>query len=156
MLVSGSGRFLQVDGLVFTYNANFPVGQRLIAAQIKDADGGLSDISPSTVYSVCTNSYMAQGGDAYAMIPANAFNVLQFGPAISTTVIDYVKHLSVVNITLDGRIKSTNQTVSSLTHVCVHLVVWVLSTETNVQSLSMVATVSLLCVVCVASHRSAR
>ena len=130
MLVSGSGRFLQVDGLVNTYNANFPVGQRLISAQIKDADGGLSDISPSTVYSVCTNSYLAQGGDGYTMIPANAFNVLQFGPAISTTVIDYVKYLGVVNITLDGRIRSTNQTVSSFTHHRLYIFGLVWSTET--------------------------
>ncbi len=110
-LVSGSGRFLQVDGLVYTYNSDFPVGQRLISAQVKDANGTLSDINPNAVYSICTNSFMSQGGDGYSMIPPNAFNVLPFGPVISQTVVEYVRYIGVVNITLDGRIKRTNQTV---------------------------------------------
>lgn len=111
-LISGSGRFPQVDGLVYTFNPSFPVGQRLISAQIKDANGTLSDINPNAVYSVCTNSFVAQGGDGYTMIPPNAFNVMPFGPIISTTVIDYVNYFKTVNVSVDGRIKMTNLTVS--------------------------------------------
>jgi 2',3'-cyclic-nucleotide 2'-phosphodiesterase (5'-nucleotidase family) len=102
-----------VEGLVYTFNPNFPVGQRLISAQVKDTNGTLSDINPNAVYSVCTNSFVAQGGDGYSMIPPNAFNVMPFGPIISTTVIDYVNYFRTINVTLDGRIKLTNQTVSA-------------------------------------------
>ena len=103
---------MQVDGLIYTFNSDFPVGQRLISAQVKDANGTLSDINPNAVYSICTNSFMSQGGDGYTMIPPNAFNVLPFGPVISQTVVEYVRYIGMVNITLDGRIKRTNQTVS--------------------------------------------
>ena len=109
---TGSGQFLQIDGVTFTFNPSFSPGQRIITAQARNSDGSFSDILPNQVYSVCTNSYISNGGNGYSMIPGNMLNVFNFGPTIGQVVIDYVTSTYNITAALDGRIALTNSSVS--------------------------------------------
>jgi 5'-nucleotidase / UDP-sugar diphosphatase len=54
------GRFPQVSGLTFTYNASAPVGSRIGDILIAG-----SAIDPGREYTVATNDFLAAGGDGY-------------------------------------------------------------------------------------------
>ena len=54
------GRFPQVSGLTFTYNASAPVGSRV--GEILIAGNA---IDPGREYTVATNDFLAAGGDGY-------------------------------------------------------------------------------------------
>jgi 2',3'-cyclic-nucleotide 2'-phosphodiesterase (5'-nucleotidase family) len=54
------GRFPQVSGLTFTYNASAPVGSRVGDILIVG-----SAIDPGREYTVATNDFLAAGGDGY-------------------------------------------------------------------------------------------
>jgi 5'-nucleotidase/UDP-sugar diphosphatase len=57
------GRFLQVSGLAVVYDLTAPSGRRVVEAKI-----GGRDLEPSRRYSVATDSFLADGGDGYAML----------------------------------------------------------------------------------------
>lgn len=61
---SGHGKFLQVSGLNYTFDANKAVGSRIQKVQL--ANG--KDISKDATYRVVINSYLAGGGDGYSML----------------------------------------------------------------------------------------
>lgn len=59
-LREGSRYLLEVSGMTVTVDLTRPVGQRVIEARVGDAL-----IDPAKAYRVCTNSFVAQGGDDY-------------------------------------------------------------------------------------------
>merc|ERR1712190_113103 len=56
------GRFAQVSGVTFTFDASKPSGQRLIHESIKI--GGVS-IDQHRDYKLCTKDYLRQGKDGF-------------------------------------------------------------------------------------------
>jgi 2',3'-cyclic-nucleotide 2'-phosphodiesterase (5'-nucleotidase family) len=68
--ILGTGGFLQVSGISFTYDPARPSGSRLVG-DIKRGDGKI--LAPSDTVSVAINSYPAcQGGDGYQIPEASS------------------------------------------------------------------------------------
>lgn len=68
------GQFLQVSGVVVTYNVNNPVGSRLVSLTLSDGtpivqDGQVVEGAPTV--RVVTNSFIAGGGDDYVTFRDN-------------------------------------------------------------------------------------
>lgn len=61
-LPSASGRFLQVSGISVTYRPAAPVGARVETVVV-----GNKPLDPMARYSVVTDSFLADGGDGYAI-----------------------------------------------------------------------------------------
>src|SRR5690606_35593603 len=55
--VRGSGRFLQVSGMRFTWNPTRPVGSRIESIEILSADA-FDPLDPNAIYSVATNDFV--------------------------------------------------------------------------------------------------
>lgn len=63
----GGGRFIQVSGLRFAYDASLPAGSRVTGAWAFDGTtvGDAISFAPEASYSVAMNDFMAVGGDGY-------------------------------------------------------------------------------------------
>jgi 2',3'-cyclic-nucleotide 2'-phosphodiesterase (5'-nucleotidase family) len=99
---SEQGRFPQIAGMVVRFDPTRPAGQRVTAATIAGAP-----LDPGRTYKLATNDFVAGGGDGYAMfrdLPrvVNESN----GPAITNTVIDYLKARKTVAPKVEGRIEA--------------------------------------------------
>jgi 5'-nucleotidase len=57
------GRFPQVSGLRYSFDASLPAGQR-----IKDVTVGGRPLDPARTYTLVTTRYLAEGGDQYEML----------------------------------------------------------------------------------------
>ena len=101
---SGSGRFLQVSGLKFSFDPRKPVGQRIVNADIQDQDGGFSPVAPEKTYPLASSGYLLKGGDGYAMLKEKAKRVYAFGMPISDALADYFSTHSPLAPRLEGRI----------------------------------------------------
>ncbi len=64
---TGEGRFLQVAGLQFKYDAYKQVGQRVWEVNVKTEDG-FAPIELDKTYNVATNAFTANGGDGFTML----------------------------------------------------------------------------------------
>jgi 5'-nucleotidase len=58
----GSGRFLQVSGLCLSFDSKRPEGERIVKAFV-----GAQPLDPETTYSIAAPSFIANGGDGYAV-----------------------------------------------------------------------------------------
>ncbi len=101
----GTGRFLQVAGLRYSWDPSQPVGHRIVSAEVRNADGTYSPIDPNATYKVAANNYIRHGGDGYSMFKEHAINPYDYGPLLADVVIDYIKAHSPVSVKLEGRIK---------------------------------------------------
>ncbi len=81
-------RILKTSGLVYTWDANRPVGDRIVAVQT--TAGVLLD--PTALYSVTVNSFMAAGGDNFLVLPQGINRVV--GPVDLDALVSYVQSLS--------------------------------------------------------------
>ncbi len=94
---SGTGRFPQVAGLRFTWNSSAPVGQRVMAVEVRNADGSYSPLDPNAIYKVVTNNFMRVGGDGYTMFRDFAIDPYDYGPALDEALAGYMAMLSPVD-----------------------------------------------------------
>jgi 5'-nucleotidase len=67
-----TGRFPQTAGLRFAFDATRPPGSRVTSAEVEASFGDWRPLDPDRAYSIATNSFLARGGDGYAMFAANA------------------------------------------------------------------------------------
>jgi 5'-nucleotidase/UDP-sugar diphosphatase len=100
----GTGRFLQVAGVRYTWNATRPVGSRILKVDVKNPDGSYSPLDPNATYKVATNNYTRQGGDGYDVFAKNAINPYDYGSLEDKVVTDYITAHSPVSAQLEGRI----------------------------------------------------
>lgn len=105
ILSSGSGRFLQVAGIKFTWNPNLPEGDRIIEVWVKKDNGEYEPLLDSNTYSVVTNNYLRQGGDNYLVLKNKAINPYDYGRTLADVIADYIRMFSPVNPRIEGRIK---------------------------------------------------
>lgn len=105
--VRGSGRFLQVSGLRYTWSPTRPVGNRVESIEILSADGTYIPIAPDAVYSVATNDFIRGGGDEFGMLAENAIDPFDFGPTVDDVLIDYIEANSPITTETEGRITRT-------------------------------------------------
>ena len=96
-----SGRFPQVSGIRYRYDTRRPVGSRLIDVQVAGAP-----LDDARHYALAVNSYLAGGGDGYAMLHGLPY-LLAPENALSETaeVIEALAKGSPIAPATDGRIE---------------------------------------------------
>ena len=102
--VSGSGRFLQVAGMRYSWSPTRPVGSRIDTVEIMGDDGNFSLLDPDEIYSVATNDFIRQGGDDFVVLDSNAIDPFDFGPIVSDVLSNYIASNSPVTPEIEGRI----------------------------------------------------
>ncbi|MFN5817167.1 MAG: bifunctional metallophosphatase/5'-nucleotidase [Pseudanabaena sp.] len=97
------GRFPQVAGMRFVWNAKFPVGTRVTKVEVKDASGKFQLLNPRAIYKVATNNFLASGGDGYRVF-AESKNLLETGYLLSDAIAEYITANSPLHVTTENRI----------------------------------------------------
>ena len=100
-----AGRFPQVSGLRFSYDARLPAGSRVTSVTVGDAP-----LDDKKTYTLAANTYVLGGGDGYTMFggarlliePENA----QVEPAVLMNIISAAKEIAPA---ADGRIKRIDE-----------------------------------------------
>jgi 5'-nucleotidase len=100
----GTGRFAQVGGIRYTYNASRPAGSRIVSAEVKSGDS-FAALDPSATYNVVTNSFLMTGGDGYAVF-AKGTDQLDIGFVLADAVAEYITANTPINPQPDGRISA--------------------------------------------------
>jgi 5'-nucleotidase / UDP-sugar diphosphatase len=101
----GAGRFPQVSGMSFTFDAARPAGERVVEVMVGDAP-----LDPDATYRVATNDYMLGGGDGYTSF-ANGTVIIDAAAAtlMANTVINYITAIGgTVDLQAEGRITRVN------------------------------------------------
>ncbi|MEZ5797958.1 MAG: bifunctional UDP-sugar hydrolase/5'-nucleotidase [Paracoccaceae bacterium] len=97
----GAGRFAQVSGLTFAYDASAEPGARVSEVMV-----GGAPLEADKVYKVAVNDYILGGGDGYAALGGGRIVTEgATGNLVATDVMNYIEKMGTVNVTLDGRIK---------------------------------------------------
>lgn len=99
----GAGRFPQVSGMRYTWDASAEPGSRIVSAEL-ETDAGWEALDPEGVYGVVSNDFMRGGGDGYSVFAENGINAYDFGPGLEQVVADYVSANSPYTPYTDGRI----------------------------------------------------
>ena len=94
----GAGRFPQVAGLTFAFDASQPAGSRVSDVMV---DG--VPIDPAATYGVVSNNFVRNGGDGYEMF-IEAENAYDFGPDLADVTAEYLAANAPYQPYLDGRI----------------------------------------------------
>ncbi len=100
----GTGRFPQVSGMRFSWDGSKPAGERIVSAEVRNADGSYSPVEADLIYQIVTNDFNRRGGDEYTVFADNAIDPYDFGSPLDQIVADYIGVMSPVDVQLDGRI----------------------------------------------------
>ncbi|HLQ19621.1 MAG TPA: bifunctional UDP-sugar hydrolase/5'-nucleotidase [Tabrizicola sp.] len=101
----GAGRFAQVSGLTFAFDASAPAGSRVSEVMV-----GGAPLEADKLYKVAVNDYIVGGGDGYAALGGG--RIITEGPTgqlVANDVMAYVEKLGTVNVAVEGRIKKLGQ-----------------------------------------------
>lgn len=101
---AGDGRFPQVSGFSFTFDANKPIGSRVTKIQI-----GGSDIDANKSYTIALSAYTFGGGDGYDFKGAEVIISAESGPVEPDLVMEAIRKAGTIAPQIEGRIKSTQQ-----------------------------------------------
>jgi 2',3'-cyclic-nucleotide 2'-phosphodiesterase (5'-nucleotidase family)/predicted AlkP superfamily phosphohydrolase/phosphomutase len=97
--VSGSaGRFIQLSGLRFAYDASKPVGQRVLWAVLSDG----RPLDPNGTYTIATNDFMQVGGDGYTAL--TRMTEVTSREQLYEVAANYVASVKTVDPQVEGRI----------------------------------------------------
>jgi len=99
----GAGRFTQVAGLKYAFDATAPAGSRIKSVEVME-NGAWTPLDPSKTYLAATNNFMRKGGDGYAIFAENGKNAYDYGPGLEQVVADYLSANRPFTPKLDGRI----------------------------------------------------
>ncbi|MEP1588897.1 MAG: bifunctional metallophosphatase/5'-nucleotidase [Tateyamaria sp.] len=94
----GAGRFPQVAGMSYAFDASAPAG-----ARVSDVMVGGAPIDVVKVYGVVSNNYVRNGGDGYAMF-VDAAKAYDFGPDLADVTAEYLAAQGPFAPYTDGRI----------------------------------------------------
>lgn len=86
----GAGRFPQVAGMKYSFDAAAPSGNRVSEVQVADGKGGWAALDPAKTYGVVTNNYVRNGGDGYKMFETDGKNAYDFGPDLAEVLAQYL------------------------------------------------------------------
>lgn len=98
------GRFPQVAGLTFKWDATKPANEGRIVEVMVETDGDWTPIDPAANYGVVSNNYVRGGGDGYDVFADNAQNVYDYGPNVESVVADYLAANAPYAPRVEGRI----------------------------------------------------
>jgi len=97
------GRFPQVAGLRFTFDASVAAGEgRVTEVLVADGDAWVA-IDPAKTYGLVSNNYVRGGGDGYKMF-RDADNAYDFGPDLADVLAEYMAAQAGYTPYTDGRI----------------------------------------------------
>lgn len=99
----GAGRFPQVSGLRFTFDASAEPGSRISEVQAQSGEEW-EPINPDAVYTIATNNFMRTGGDGYSLFAENAMDAYDYGPGLEQVLADHLAENSPYQPYTDGRI----------------------------------------------------
>ena len=102
---SGTGRFPQVSGIKYSFDASRDEGARIVSVEVMNEDGGYTELQDEELYSIATNNFMRTGGDGYNLFADAAIDPYDFGRPIEEALIDYMIANSPVVVAKDGRIE---------------------------------------------------
>ena len=102
-IADGAGRFPQVAGLKYTFDAAAEPGARVSDVMVAEGDAFVP-IDLEKVYGVVTNNYMRGGGDGYAIFRDAGMNAYDYGPGLELVVADYLMANGPYQPFIDGRI----------------------------------------------------
>ena len=94
----GAGRFPQVAGMTYTFDASQPAGSR-----VSDVMVGGKALDMGASYGVVSNNYVRNGGDGYDMFKS-ATNPYDFGPDLADVTAEYLAKNAPYKPYTDGRI----------------------------------------------------
>jgi len=94
----GAGRFPQVAGMSFAFDASQPAGSR-----ISDVMVGGAPIDAEKLYGVVSNNYVRNGGDGYAVFK-DALNAYDYGPDLADVTAEFLAKQGAFTPYTDGRI----------------------------------------------------
>ncbi|MEE9388015.1 MAG: bifunctional metallophosphatase/5'-nucleotidase [Paracoccaceae bacterium] len=98
----GGGRFPQVAGMKYTFDASMEPGSRISDVMV-DMGGSYVPIDPDKIYGLVSNNYVRGGGDGYKMF-RSAANAYDFGPDLADVTAEYMAAQGAYTPYLDGRI----------------------------------------------------
>ena len=101
----GAGRFAQVSGLTFAFDASAPAGSRVSEVMV-----GGAPLEADKLYKVAVNDYIVGGGDGFAALGGG--RIITDGPTgqlVANDVMAYVEKLGTVKMAVEGRIKKLGQ-----------------------------------------------
>ncbi|MGL6208680.1 MAG: bifunctional metallophosphatase/5'-nucleotidase [Paracoccaceae bacterium] len=101
-VADGGGRFPQVAGLKFTFDAAAAVGSRVSDVMVAEG-GAFVAIDPAKTYLMVSNNFVRRGGDGYKMF-ADAPNAYDYGPDLADVVAEYLAEVGPYTPYTDGRI----------------------------------------------------
>jgi 5'-nucleotidase len=96
----GAGRFPQVAGMSYTFDASAEAGSRISNVMV-----GGAPIEMDKVYGVVSNNYVRNGGDGYGMF-VDAMNAYDFGPDLADVAAEYIAQNAPYQPYTDGRISA--------------------------------------------------
>ncbi|RMF81003.1 MAG: multifunctional 2',3'-cyclic-nucleotide 2'-phosphodiesterase/5'-nucleotidase/3'-nucleotidase [Chloroflexi bacterium] len=102
-----SGRFPQVSGIRYSYDASAEPGNRIVSVEVLNDAGEFEPIDPEAVYTVAANDFMRGGGDGYEVF-VTAANAYDFGRPLDQVVAEYIEANSPVAPEVEGRITEVN------------------------------------------------
>ncbi|MGV6848010.1 MAG: bifunctional metallophosphatase/5'-nucleotidase [Marinibacterium sp.] len=94
----GAGRFPQVAGMTYVFDASKEPGSRIVEVKI-----GGAPLDPEKVYGVVSNNYVRNGGDGYKMF-RDAMHAYDFGPDLADVTAEYLAAHAPFTPYKDGRI----------------------------------------------------
>lgn len=95
-----AGRFPQVSGLHFSYDAQRPPGSRILEVTV-----GGQPLDKQRVYTVATNDFIAAGGDGYAVLKQGKQIIdASGGTLMASQVIEYITKQGTIAPRVEGRI----------------------------------------------------
>ncbi len=101
---AADGRFPQVSGLCFTYNASLPAGNRVVSAVRQAPDGTCTgapvDLTAASSYTIAINDFMAGGGDFYP----NFSDRVVTRDIMEQDLAEYIEAQGTISPTIQGRI----------------------------------------------------
>lgn len=95
---STDGRFAQISGFRFTYDASRPAGSRVVSVSLPD---GTAIPADGTTYTFATNDFVNAGGDFYAMFKDGQGTTRE---VMADVLQAYVEELQTLTPTTEGRI----------------------------------------------------
>lgn len=98
----GTGRFLQVSGLRYSWNPERPVGSRVTAVEVRQSDGSYQPIKPAQTYKVAVSDFLRRGGDGFFVFAEKAVAPDDEGPLLTDVFIEYLQALSPVEPEIEG------------------------------------------------------
>jgi 5'-nucleotidase len=96
-----NGKFPQVSGLTFTYDATRPVGSRVTSIDI-----GGKPFEPDRSYTMALTAYVLGGGDGYDFKGAEVLTNAEAGPVEPDVVMQAITKRGTISPQVEGRIKS--------------------------------------------------